>query len=257
MNTNRLILSKITKKLKRIMHDCINKITGRNELDQIIDPEIMDDEFYDCIYKFASNVNLKIFLEIGSSSGNGSSDAFIRGFSSRNDKAEINFHCIELSTPRYLRLLKNHQANSFVKAHNISSVSSLDFPSIEEVKTFYAHNKTKLNSIDLDEILRWRQRDIDYIINSGKDFNGIEAIKLQNEIEYFDMVLIDGSEFTGEAELNFVIGANVIALDDTESYKCRAAFVRLEKDSRYDLVAHNPNLRNGFAIFVKKDSKLS
>ena len=239
------------------MYDSIYKITGGNELNEIIDPEILEDEFSNCIYKFASNVNLKIFLEIGSSSGNGSTDAFVRSLRSRNDKGKINFHCIELSTPRYLRLLKTYQGDSFVKAHNLSSVSSLEFPSIEEVKTFYTHNKSKLNSTDLDEVLKWRQRDIDYIIDTGKDFNGIEAIKQQNEIEHFDMVLIDGSEFTGEVELDFVIGANVIALDDTESYKCRAAFVRLKKDSRYDLVTHNPNLRNGFAIFVKKDSKLS
>jgi len=71
----------------------------------------------------------------------------------------------------------------------------------------------------------------------------------KNQINVFDMVLIDGSEFTGEVELNFVLGSKVIALDDINTFKCYNAFKKLSADSNYVLKHSNSKLRNGYAIF--------
>jgi hypothetical protein len=68
-------------------------------------------------------------------------------------------------------------------------------------------------------------------------------------IETFDAVLIDGSEFTGSAELDEVYGARFILLDDTETFKNWKNMRRLEADPRYRLVQHDPSTRNGFAVF--------
>ncbi len=56
-------------------------------------------------------------------------------------------------------------------------------------------------------MLNWLDQDIDYIKLSHVNQNGIEFIKEQNNIDFFDVVLIDGSEFTGEAELQKIYGS--------------------------------------------------
>jgi len=85
----------------------------------------------------------------------------------------------------------------------------------------------------------------------SSDFCGIEFIKSCNSIDKFDFVLIDGSEFTGEAELQYVWGAKVIAIDDVNAHKCFAAYVRLSKHYSYKLIAQDLNLRNGYAFFER------
>jgi len=68
----------------------------------------------------------------------------------------------------------------------------------------------------------------------------------------FDMVLIDGSEFTGEAELYHCLGARVIALDDVNSHKCFNAYRILANHVSYALTHQNMGLRNGFAVFERR-----
>ncbi|MBT8630965.1 hypothetical protein AOC23_02610 [Polynucleobacter paneuropaeus] len=50
-------------------------------------------------------------------------------------------------------------------------------------------------------------------------FNGVDKIKNDNNIKTFDMVLIDGSEFSGERDLHSIMGAKLIALDDINAFK--------------------------------------
>lgn len=48
---------------------------------------------------------------------------------------------------------------------------------------------------------------------------GIQKIKRENEIDFFDVVLIDGSEFTGFVELSEVYGAKWLLVDDINTFK--------------------------------------
>lgn len=81
--------------------------------------------------------------------------------------------------------------------------------------------------------------------------NGIEFIKEQNNIEFFDVVLIDGSEFTGEAELQKIYGGTYILLDDICAYKNFFNYKALLKDRKYKLIGRDLRLRNGWAAFKK------
>jgi hypothetical protein len=64
-------------------------------------------------------------------------------------------------------------------------------------------------------------------------------------------VLIDGSEFTGRAELDLVYGARFLFLDDVVSFKNYHNFHRLHRDSAYQLRGSDPHLRNGAALFER------
>ena len=68
-------------------------------------------------------------------------------------------------------------------------------------------------------------------------------------LAYFDLVLIDGSEFTGEEELRLVYGSRWITLDDVRTYKNWQNREILKADPAYRLWAENLSLRHGFSIF--------
>ena len=95
------------------------------------------------------------------------------------------------------------------------------------------------------------RQDLRYLRRLGPSRNGIQMIKEQNAIDRFGMVLIDGSEFTGEAELAEVYGADYILLDDIGTFKNMAGFERLRDDPEYRMTASNPDLRNGYAVFER------
>jgi hypothetical protein len=221
-------------------------------MDKIIPPEIFNDEFYATLKRYATFPELKTFLEIGSSSGAGSTDAFVSGISLRRDQEEVRLFCMEVSRPRYKVLAEYYENHSFVRCYNISSIETKHFPLKDEVINFYNTTKTSLNQYSIDTVLRWLEDDIRYVKNSGGDANGISLIKSANDVVNFDMVLIDGSEFTGERELYSLIGANIIALDDVNSFKCWNAYQILLNTSHYDLREHNFSLRGGYAFFQKR-----
>jgi hypothetical protein len=221
-------------------------------MENIIQPEILNDEFHATLKKYASRHDLKTFLEIGSSSGGGSTDAFVTGIKQRHDPSEVRLFCMEVSRIRFKALANHYAAEDFVRCYNISSIAANELPSKEEVINFYNSTQTTLNNYPLETVLDWLRQDVEYIKNSGSDVNGIRLIKQANHIQNFDMVLIDGSEFTGERELYDTTGAKVIALDDVNAFKCWNAYQILLHTTNYELKEHNFSLRNGYAIFEKK-----
>lgn len=223
-----------------------------NMLSKIIPGEIVNDDFYKVLYTLASRADLKTFLEIGSSSGAGSTHAFVSALRTRSDVRDTRLYCMELSSERFAALKANYADADFVRVYNQSSVSPAEFPSEQEVSFFYAHTRTTLNQYPLEQVLSWLRQDLAYMRQSGLTANGIEIIKQENNIRHFDMVLIDGSEFTGEAELLHTIGARVIALDDVNSHKCFNVYRMLANHVSYGLTHQNFELRNGFAVFERR-----
>lgn len=221
-----------------------------SEIDRIIPPEIIGDDFHALIELLARTETVKHVLEIGSSAGGGSTSAFVAGLAANPNAPAL--YCMEISKPRFAALQTTYADKPFVHCFNTSSVAIDEFPSEADVSTFYAATPTTLNKYPLDQVLGWLRQDIAYVEASGAAGNGIESIKRAARIDHFDMVLIDGSEFTGAAELDHVIGANIILLDDTNAYKCYEARQRLLADTRYELIADNQQRRNGYSIFRRR-----
>lgn len=231
----------------------MNSEMTNSELNQLIPPEIKNDEFYAAIQKLAREEDIKTVLEIGSSSGGGSTEAFVTGLRDNPNKPTL--FCMEVSKTRFAELTKNYENDSFVKCYNVSSVSLKQFPNENEIIEFYNTTQTNLNFYPLERILGWLKQDIDYVKNSG-DPNGIIKIKQENNIDFFDLVLIDGSEFTGNAELEDVYGAKFICLDDINTFKNYNNHQKLLADNNYTLIAQNTLLRNGYSIFKRADVKV-
>ncbi|HEY9619558.1 MAG TPA: glycosyltransferase family 1 protein [Crinalium sp.] len=222
-----------------------------SELNNLIAPEIKDDEFYQAIQRLARRKDIKTVLEIGSSSGGGSTEAFVKGL--RDNPSNPSLFCMEVSKPRFTELQNRYASEGFVKCYNVSSVPVEKFPSREQIADFYALYDTPLKNYSAEQVLGWLQQDIDYVKTAGVPGDGIQRIKAENNIDCFDMVLIDGSEFTGNVELDEVYGAKFILLDDICTYKNYDSHQRLLEDLHYILIAQNKALRNGYSIFRKLD----
>lgn len=234
--------------LRRILAR-LRRITN-SELDHLIPPEIRGDPLYDAIIRIASTPGVRHILEIGSSAGAGSTEAFVTG-ALRNQPLPF-LYCMEVSKVRYDALVERYTAHDFVRCYHLSSVPIEEFPSPTDVERFYRSVDSKLRAVPLEEVLRWLRQDVEYLKAHGLSTPGIRIIKQENEIERFDAVLIDGSEFTGRAELNEVYGARFILLDDTCNFKNHENVRTLSKDPSYRLVEMSERVRNGYAVFERR-----
>lgn len=71
---------------------------------EIIPPEVLDDNFYHSLVHCASRSDVKTILEIGSSSGEGSTDAFVKAIRNRSDSNSVKLFCMEVSQARFEKL---------------------------------------------------------------------------------------------------------------------------------------------------------
>ena len=223
-------------------------------LQAIIAPEVYRDEFSDAIRNLARSAGIDSVLEIGSSSGEGSTLAWVEGL--RDNPRKPRLYCMEVSKVRCAALEQRWGAEGFVECFLGSSVDLEQFPSEAEVTDFYRTVEGPLRQYPLDQVLGWLRDDIEYVKKEGVQTGRIREIKRVRGIKNFGAVLIDGSEFTGNAELDEVYGAEFILLDDTQTYKCHQAHHRLLHDPAYELIAENPKLRNGYSIFRRRHATL-
>jgi hypothetical protein len=218
-----------------------------SELEVLIRPEIINDALYNEIREISSNSEIKNILEIGSSTGEGSTQAFLEGM--KNNQARL--FCLEISKPRYIKLCSNCGSERTF-CFNMSSVPIFDFLTGAEVFKFCKDYPSHLDQHPITTILIWLLKDIEYIVRNNVPQDGIGYIKQKFEIKFFDVVLIDGSAFTGKAEVDKVYGAKWIILDDIVDIKNNYNHNRLQSDTNYDMISVDYKLRNGYSIFKLK-----
>ena len=221
-----------------------------SDLSQVIAPEIKADAFYEIIRHLSATETLEAVLEIGSSSGEGSTEAFVAGLAQNPGSPKL--FCIEISKPRFQKLQETYKSYPFVHCYNRSTVSIEQFPKPETVATFYHEVPSGLRKFPLPLVLDWLRQDVQYVRESGVEAGAIEQIQADHGIDTFDMVLIDGSEFTGAVEYALIRGARLILLDDTNTFKCYNVRQTLLNDPMYDLVADDQELRNGYSVFRRR-----
>jgi hypothetical protein len=219
-------------------------------LDELIAPEIADDAFAEIIEELGATPGVREILEIGSSTGEGSTAAWVRGALQNPERPRL--HCLEVSAERYAALVERWREHEFVHCYHLSSVPLEHFPAPAEVERFHREVPSPLNEYDLGTVLGWLQQDVDYLSEHDLSSAGIAKVKAQHGIEIFDAVLIDGSEFTGHAELDEVYGARFVLLDDTQTFKNWENARRLHADPAYRLLRADAATRNGFAVFERE-----
>lgn len=228
----------------------MSKESTASELDSLIAPEIKHDLFYKTIEALGRYGPIRHVLEIGSSSGQGSTEAWVTGM--RDNVLKPTLYCLEVSKVRFEALSKHWEKEGFVKCYHGSSVGPDQFPPAAKVQKFLREVDNPLRQYPEKTVLGWLEQDLEYLRREGMTEGCLGRIKKENGIEFFDAVLIDGSEFTGEAELEEVYGAEFILLDDSATYKNYANRERLLRDSHYELMVEDLKLRGGFTVFRRR-----
>lgn len=180
---------------------------------------------------------LGIGLEIGGGTGDGSTQCIgtKKLFSIENHPDRIGRHSMNLS------------AKGGVSVKGTATLPSLWMPKYE-VEEFYKNTKTNLNQYPLEQVLGW----LEVCLQTAKDYssNAIEDIHFEHNVN-FNFVLIDGSPFSGEAELRcvrpFLEEKAIIALDDVNDIKNWANYHKLKGFAK--LLWEDWSVRNGAAIF--------
>lgn len=212
-------------------------------------PEIYNDELFYVIKDCVRDFKPKIILEIGSWDGTGSTQAFIQSI--QENKIEASLYCLEAQKDRYNKLVENTKHLSFVKCYYRLSGTIKDLRSEKEISDFMDRYPYLIISQNTKEkVIGWRKQEDVWPVGVPDD--GIKVIKEENSIDKFDMVLLDGSEFTGVADFRMVRNSDVFIMDDINAMKNFENYLELNSDSNFELLKENWKYRNGYAIFWRK-----
>lgn len=214
----------------------------------IIPAEIKNDELYYSIIDLVCSNRDEIsnIIEIGASSGDGSTEAFIKGIEKSGKR--IDLYSFEINKQRFSLLSERYRNLEFFHPLNQSSVGIDEYPTEEDIKLFYNSVKTNLNQYSLDRVLSWYYEEKKYIKENNIEEDGIEKLKRSSQL---NVAFIDGSAFTGYQELSKLKGCGYIILDDVNDIKNWNSHQFLLYSSEYELLKENLKLRNGFSIWKK------
>lgn len=194
--------------------------------------EIYNDDFWLALHDTC--LDAKIILEIGGGTGDGSTTAY-------QDAAKNGavVYSVEARADRFALLSQK----PWVKALHGSSVDASGYMSEEDVIKFWKEVPTSFSAYPLDFVKHIRNEELTLLQSIPNNvIDGLNA----------DYVLIDGSPFTGQAELRKTIAtARFVALDDIVDIKNYANFQELNTSPEWKLVWQNSWLRNGAAIFQR------
>jgi len=195
--------------------------------------QICNDTFSDEIARYASNLKYKTFLEIGTWNGLGSTRVFSNGFKNRND--DYIFYSLECNKDKWIDAVKLYTHND--KIHILNEVIWNEEPS-----NFYQIFPQCLT----DKMFKhWNEVDI---INM-KQCNLF--LNRQNLPDIFDVILLDGGEFTTYHEFQILKNrCKVLMLDDINVDKCKLIVEELHSDPTWKIIKKE-NVRNGYLIAEK------
>jgi len=195
----------------------------------------INDPFGQALAKYSKGK--KIGLEIGGGTGDGSTQCIF------TEK----LFSIEINPDRIGRHRMNLEAKGGVSIYGSAVTRDLWMDKLD-ILGFYTNKKTNLNQYSLDVVNGWYSECFDM----AKEFktNAIEDIHFDHNVD-FDFVLIDGSPFSGKAELRclrpFLADKAIIALDDINDIKNFDNYHKLK--GNVELLWEDWGVRNGAAIF--------
>jgi len=153
------------------------RLRRRSELDRVIAPEIKDDAFYESIIRVASMPGLSHILEIGASSGTGSTEA-------SSPESACNPRLRRCTAWRCLSRATGHWLSA--TAISVRSLlprlvgGTVRLPSVDEVASAWRAGDPPLRTQ-----LRWLRQDIDYITEHDVPQSAIDSIKEEFAIDSF------------------------------------------------------------------------
>jgi predicted O-methyltransferase YrrM len=127
-------LRRLQRALRQLQRTLRRSVLRQSELDIVIPPEISNDNFARLIRQLAAEPTVHVVLEIGSSSGAGSTAQLVAGL---GEKEKADLYCLELSSARFAELSKRYRHVPWVHCYNVSSVPLAKMPTEADVEDFF------------------------------------------------------------------------------------------------------------------------
>ena len=195
--------------------------------------QICNDSFSAEIINYASNLNYKSFLEIGTWNGLGSTMAFSTGFKNRED--DYIFYSLECNKDKCIDAAKLYTNND--KIHILNEVIWNEQPN-----DFY---KIFPQCLSNETYKHWNEVDI---MNMKKCNLFLDRPDLPG---IFDVILLDGGEFTTYYEFQILkTRCKILMLDDIKVDKCKLIVEEIKSDKSWKIIKSD-NVRNGYLIAEK------
>jgi hypothetical protein len=203
------------------------------------------------VEKIIKDKQLKKIIEIGSGHGDGSTQYLLRGLDNVNSENK-KLYCIEAKQPQFNNLVSNTSGRSYVTCYHGSSLSNKnclvqDFDT--DIWDTPYNMILKTNSYPYDLVKQWFEEEIVIIRKASA---GVLDTVLPNE--FFDMVIIDGSEFLGYSEYCLIKNrCKYLVLDDVHKcYKNYQVYTEIKENGLWNVIYDNPEDRNGTVIANRK-----
>ena len=202
--------------------------------------QICNDDFSKDIKEYASNTKYKTFLEIGTWNGLGSTKAFAEGFKYRGDNNSNSdddyvFYSLECNKDKWNDAAKLYTYND--KIHILNEVIWN-----EEPTNFYEIFPQCLSN---EMYKHWNEVDIINMKRCNLFLNK------PNLPEVFDVILLDGGEFTTYYEFQLLKNrCKILMLDDINVDKCKLIVSEILEDPSWKIIKKQ-NVRNGYLIAEK------
>jgi hypothetical protein len=195
--------------------------------------QISNDEFSKDIETYASNLDFKYFLEIGTWNGLGSTMCFVNGLKNRKD--DYIFYSLECNKDKCADAVKLYEGREQI--HILNEVIWNEEPS-----DFY---KIFPQCLTDSTYKYWNEIDIINMKRCNLFLNR------QNLPEKFDVILLDGGEFTTYYEFQLLKDrCKILMLDDINTDKCKLIVQEICSDPTWKVIKRM-NVRNGYLIAEK------
>jgi hypothetical protein len=223
-----------------------NRAVGGGYYPMTFEAEVVDDSLYNAIVDCVCIFKPKLIVEIGSANGLGSTQAFIEGIIHAKLEKYCQLHCVEINKQRFDDLQTNTMSSGVdIVYYNGTTIPYSMYPTsvmIDKFRTFLCEQFRDKKQCSLEQMLDWKAAERKLVETSL-------VVKLPRNA---DMVMIDGSAFTGNAELKLFDQPRVVILDDVVDIKNYQNYQKLNADVNYIKVKQDLGLRNGYAIFARK-----
>tara|TARA_R100000152_G_C6781965_1_gene217809 strand:- start:5018 stop:5653 length:636 start_codon:yes stop_codon:yes gene_type:complete len=190
----------------------------------------------EAIFNIASNTSYKSYLEIGTWNGQGSTKCFLDGLLPRDD--EWSFYSLE-SDPSFY----NQAINFWSDVEKNPKVNLLLGRIIDEDELIDINNLKKQDPVKKEYPI-WKQNDL----NNYQQVENIAHLLP----EFFDVILLDGGEFSTLAEFHKLKNkCSIFILDDTNELKTKECQLLLEASPDWVACERDDYDRHGYSIYKK------
>jgi hypothetical protein len=196
----------------------------------------------DFIYASAQNPDNKVFVEIGSWNGQGSTKCIMDALIDRFDDCVL--YSLEANKPFY-GLAVDYWGQ---RLRSYSTVIQ------NRLKLIHGRIIDVDEMIPLEELMKSdRAKELwpRFYENDLKSFETCENV-FDVLPEQIDVLILDGGEFTTELEYRKLKDrSRIIICDDSSEYKCEKIRAELLEDSTFKVIIDEPAQRNGFCAFER------